>query len=94
MHFSWLASVRGNFISYFSTRTECHQAKSAVKWCSKMMVVKLCEWYKFYSVAASLTGCNVFKYSTCYLQCFKFYTCKITKKQNRNYMYENTFMGV
>ena len=59
-----------------------------------MMVVKLCEWYKFYSVVSSLTGCNVFTYSPGYLQCFKFYTTKITKKQKRNYMYENTFMGV
>ena len=56
------------------------------------MGVKLCERYKFYSVAV-LTDCNVFSYSPCCLQCFKLYTSKITEKQKRNYMYENTFMG-
>ena len=59
-----------------------------------MMAVKLCKRYNFYSVVSSLTGCNVFTYSQCYLQCFKFYTSKITEKKNRNYMYENIFMGV
>ena len=89
MDFSWLASVRGNFIWYFSTRTEYHQAKAIIQWNDGY---KLFEWCKFYSVVV-LTGCNGFTYSPCYLQYFKFFASKVTEKQKRNYMYKNIFMG-
>ena len=53
MDFSWLDPVRGSFVWYFSTRTECHQAKANIQWNDGCK--KLCDRYGFYSVVV-LTG--------------------------------------